>query len=95
MKRIRKKYSNGEVTIVWDPGLCTIATYCFTGLPEVFAPQKRPWINPYGATTQKIIDQVNKCPSGALSYYMNDKRKEEPEEKTENTPEDENNFFRI
>lgn len=24
-----------------------------------------------GATTEKIIDQVKKCPSGALSYYLN------------------------
>lgn len=95
MKRLRKKYANGEVTIVWDPGLCIIATNCFTGLPEVFAPKKRPWINPYGATTEKIIDQVNKCPSGALSYYMNDERKEEEEEKTENISVDENVFFRI
>lgn len=24
-----------------------------------------------GATTEKIIEQVRKCPSGALSYYLN------------------------
>lgn len=24
-----------------------------------------------GATTDKIIEQVRKCPSGALSYYLN------------------------
>lgn len=77
MKPITKKYSNGEVTIVWQPDLCIIAKNCFTGLPEVFNPGKRPWINPYGASTQKIIDQVNQCPSGALSYFMNEKKVEE------------------
>lgn len=95
MNPFRKKYTNGEVTIVWTPRLCILATYCYTGLPEVFAPEKRPWINPLGATTEKIIDQVNKCPSGALSYYMNNKIKEETEDERENIPEDENIFFRI
>ncbi len=39
---------------------------------EVFDPSKRPWIDPQGSTTEKIIQQVRKCPSGALNYYMND-----------------------
>ena len=97
MKLFKKKYTNGEVTIVWDPGLCTIATNCFMGLPEVFDPEKRPWINPFGATTEKIIDQVNKCPSGALSYYMNNEKneEEEEEEKSDNSLEYGNIFFRI
>jgi len=71
MKDITKKYTNGEVTIVWKPDLCMHSAVCFKGLGEVFNPQKRPWITPEGSTTEKIITQVKKCPSGALSYYMN------------------------
>lgn len=71
MKDITKKYSNGEVTIVWKPEMCIHSALCFKGLGEVFDPQKRPWIKPEGASTDKIIDQVKKCPSGALSYYLN------------------------
>jgi uncharacterized Fe-S cluster protein YjdI len=41
-------------------------------LPEVFKPKEKPWITPEGSTTEKIIAQVKKCPSGALSYFMND-----------------------
>ncbi|HLY70843.1 MAG TPA: (4Fe-4S)-binding protein [Puia sp.] len=70
-----KKYTNGEVTIVWKPTLCQHSTICWknaTGLPEVFNPMIRPWIKPENSTTEKIIDQVKKCPSGALSFYMND-----------------------
>ncbi len=26
-----------------------------------------------GATTERIIEQVKKCPSGALSYFVNEK----------------------
>jgi uncharacterized Fe-S cluster protein YjdI len=70
-KQITKKYSNGEVTVVWQPHLCTHSGICFRGLPLVFDPRVRPWIRPEGATTQQIVEQVKKCPSGALSYFMN------------------------
>ena len=70
MKEITKKYSNGEVTIVWKPNLCIHSGICFRGLGEVFDPRQRPWITPEGSTTEKIVEQVKKCPSGALSYYL-------------------------
>lgn len=71
MKDITKKYTNGEVTIVWKPGSCIHSKICWTGLPDVFNPKERPWIKPEAAATQQLIEQVSKCPSGALSYYMN------------------------
>ena len=71
MKEITKKYTNGEVTIIWKPDLCVHSGICFRGLSEVFDPRKRPWITPEGSTTEKIIEQVKKCPSGALSFYLN------------------------
>lgn len=78
MKDITKKYDNGEVTIVWKPNQCIHSTNCFHGLSEVFNPNNRPWITPEKSTTEKIIEQIKKCPSGALSYYMNkDQTKEE------------------
>ena len=75
MKDITKKYSNGEVTIVWKPSLCIHSRNCFTGLGDVFHPQTVPWITPEASTSSKIIEQVKKCPSGALSYYMNEQEK--------------------
>jgi uncharacterized Fe-S cluster protein YjdI len=71
MKDITKKYSNGEVTIVWKPNTCIHSAICFKGLGEVFDPKKRPWITPEGSSTEKIIEQVKKCPSGALTYFLN------------------------
>ncbi len=72
MKSITKKYTNGEVTIIWKPDVCSHSAICFRGLPEVFDPRERPWIRPENSTTDDIINQVKKCPSGALSYYMNE-----------------------
>lgn len=78
MKDITKKYSNGEVTVVWKPSLCIHSTLCFTGLADVFHPKELPWITPEKSSTESIINQIKKCPSGALSFYMNsDEGKEE------------------
>lgn len=71
LSRVTKAYSNGEVTIVWKPAKCIHSTKCFSGLPAVFDPTKRPWVNAEGASTADIIKQVSLCPSQALSYYMN------------------------
>lgn len=85
MKDIIKKYSNGEVTIVWQPSVCSHSTKCFKGLGEVFNPQRRPWVTPDAATTEKIIEQVKQCPSGALSYQFNDARLEAADEEKVDT----------
>ncbi|WP_247232974.1 (4Fe-4S)-binding protein [Telluribacter sp. SYSU D00476] len=70
-KEITKKYSNDEVTVVWQPHKCIHSERCFTGLPAVFDRMKRPWISIEGADSEQIMAQIDKCPSGALSYYMN------------------------
>ena len=71
-KQITKKYTNGEVTVVWQPHLCIHSAICFKGLPTVFDPRKRPWITPEGGNTEAIVAQVKECPSGALSLQMSD-----------------------
>jgi uncharacterized Fe-S cluster protein YjdI len=72
----KKEYSNGEVTITWEPDKCIHSKNCVTGLPGVFNFEKRPWIDQNGATTEAIVNQINKCPSGALGYYYNNKVEE-------------------
>jgi uncharacterized Fe-S cluster protein YjdI len=68
MSGIIKKYSTDEVTVIWQPDKCIHSGICVNGLPEVFDSQKRPWVTIQGATTERIIEQVKDCPSGALSY---------------------------
>lgn len=65
------KYTNNEITVVWKPKACIHSTICWKGLIEVFNPKEKPWVKINGAPTDKIIEQVKKCPSGALSYYFN------------------------
>jgi len=74
MRSVTKEYTNGEVTIVWKNALCIHSANCFNGLPKVFDPRRQPWVTPGGATTEEIISQVKKCPSGALSFFMNSEK---------------------
>ena len=76
-KEIVKKYTNGEITIVWKPGMCIHSEKCFHGLPAVFNPQQRPWVNAEAADTETLKNQIDHCPSGALSYFLNDSEEAE------------------
>lgn len=70
------KYQNGEITILWKPKTCIHAGICVRMLPQVYDPKARPWIRPENATTQELIDQVARCPSGALTIQINDAENE-------------------
>ena len=73
---IKKEYTNGEVTIIWQPGLCQHAGICTKTLPNVYHPKETPWITAENATTEELIAQIKKCPSGALSYRMNNEKED-------------------
>ncbi len=74
------KYSNNDITVVWKPEVCQHSTLYWKGLIGVFNPKEKPWIKMNGTTTEQIIEQVKKCPSGALSYVMNEEiNTDEPE----------------
>lgn len=62
-----RQYSNDEITVHWKSQLCTHCENCWRGLPSVFDPKARPWVNINGAATEAIVAQVEQCPSGALS----------------------------
>jgi uncharacterized Fe-S cluster protein YjdI len=74
-KGIVKKYTNGEITVVWQTDECIHSGECFTLLPEVFKPHERPWVKIENASTEEIIKTVNACPTVALTYYYNNPEK--------------------
>ena len=65
---IIKRYTNGEITVIWQPSICVHSGICARGLSQVFDPRRRPWIVLEHADTETIVKQVESCPSGALSY---------------------------
>ncbi len=68
-----KDYRGDKITIHDNRGVCSHSEECIKNLPGVFRKEGRPWINADGGDNQSIIDTIHKCPSGALSYTINDK----------------------
>lgn len=71
MKDITKQYTNDDITIVWKPAQCIHSAKCAQGLGNVFDPKRKPWIEMSSATSEEIMNQIDQCPSGALSYFKN------------------------
>ena len=63
-------YENNEITVTFNPIKCIHAECCANGLSEVFSTSIIPWINLEASSNKKIISQIKKCPSGALSFNV-------------------------
>ena len=70
-KKIRS-YQNDEIVVEYDAARCIHVGECVRGLPEVFDPKNRPWVDPEGASAEAIARVIERCPSGALRYTRKD-----------------------
>ena len=59
-------YDGTTLTVTWDQKRCIHAEACVHGLPDVFDPDRRPWIDPDQADADAIEEVVMQCPTGAL-----------------------------
>jgi uncharacterized Fe-S cluster protein YjdI len=62
------RYEGQALTITYDAKVCTHAGECVKGLPGVFNPKAKPWVNPDGASVDDAIAAIARCPSGALGF---------------------------
>jgi uncharacterized Fe-S cluster protein YjdI len=74
-EKVIREYTNGEITVVWQPDECIHSTVCFKQLPKVFKPRERPWVKINAASTDEIIKTVEDCPTDALTWRYNDPEK--------------------
>lgn len=67
------EYSNDELTIIWQPEVCQpcrdLRQNAASGIPS----QRTPLARNRKRSDDRLIAQINCCPSGALSYRMNTK----------------------
>jgi uncharacterized Fe-S cluster protein YjdI len=63
-----REYTNGEITVIWKPDVCEHSGNCVRGLPNVFKPGEKPWVQIEAASAEEIKRTIDTCPSGALSY---------------------------
>ncbi|PKQ45622.1 (4Fe-4S)-binding protein [Confluentibacter flavum] len=65
------EFSNKDITVTFEPSLCVQSGICAQELSDVFSFSIIPWINLDATESEKIINQVKRCPSGALKFRMN------------------------
>ena len=65
-----KTYENDEIQVFWNPNNCQHAGKCARGIPGVFDPKRRPWIDLSMASAEEIAAVIDQCPSGALQYEL-------------------------
>lgn len=70
-------YQSDDIEVQYDVGRCIHAAECVRGLPRVFNPDARPWVQPEHASGDEVAAVVERCPTGALSYTRRDGGKEE------------------
>jgi uncharacterized Fe-S cluster protein YjdI len=68
MKDPVQHYEKDGLTVTFDPRVCTHSGTCVRGLFDVFDVSKRPWVNLGGAAADRVVEQVKRCPSGALQF---------------------------
>jgi len=68
----RINYEGEGITIHDNRGICSHAGFCTDNLAKVFRLKQEPWIDAKGAKAEEIINVIKKCPSGALSYSVDD-----------------------
>jgi uncharacterized Fe-S cluster protein YjdI len=65
-KPLVKEYATDEIVVEWEPRLCFHSGNCSRLLPNVFDPDRRPWVKADAASADEIETAVAQCPSGAL-----------------------------
>ena len=63
---VKKEYATDEIVVEWEPRLCYHSHNCVRSLPQVFDPDKRPWVQVDAASADDVEVAVARCPSGAL-----------------------------
>jgi uncharacterized Fe-S cluster protein YjdI len=72
MARRLQLYETPEITVTFEPDLCTHSGVCVRGLPAVFDVRRRRWVMLELGAASEIAAQVQRCPSGALKFRLPD-----------------------
>jgi CDGSH-type Zn-finger protein/uncharacterized Fe-S cluster protein YjdI len=67
-----RRYDGEDITISYDVKRCIHAEECVRGLPRVFDPGRRVWVNATQANAGEIANTVQRCPTGALHFRRTD-----------------------
>ncbi len=65
-------YPGEKISVQYEAKRCIHAAECAHGLPGVFDPQRKPWIDPDKAEAEAVAAVVVRCPTGALHFTRHD-----------------------
>lgn len=74
----RHSYPGKKLTVHYDTRTCIHAGECVRGLPTVFNPQNKPWVDPDADDVEALVKAIARCPTGALTYERTDGGEAEP-----------------
>ena len=60
-------YEGSDVTVTYNPLLCSHAAECGRLASHIFNPAQQPWVQPDNGTRPEVEAVVAACPSGALA----------------------------
>lgn len=70
-EEVLQEYKGEEITVHFNRSICAGAAQCVQNLPDVFKEgDGSNWIFPQKGLKKAIIETINGCPSGALSYTV-------------------------
>ncbi|KPK82098.1 MAG: hypothetical protein AMS25_03785 [Gemmatimonas sp. SM23_52] len=72
------EYKGKDVTVRYEVKRCTHAAECVRGLPQVFDPDRKPWVEPDAAAADQVAGVIMRCPTGALHFEREDGGPSEP-----------------
>ena len=72
-----RSYEGKDIVVTFNSRRCIHAEECVHGLPAVFDPNRRPWIDSDQASADELAEVVLRCPTGALQFTRKDGGAEE------------------
>jgi len=66
------KYEGEKVDVFWDQRLCIHIGECGRAQGELFVGGRDPWCRPDVTSVDEVVEIVDRCPSGALTYLRKD-----------------------
>lgn len=62
------RYHVEDIEVSYDANRCIHVRECVNGLPDVFDPNERPWIDLDEVDPDEVAEVVERCPTGALHH---------------------------
>ena len=65
-------YPGKFIEVMWDARLCIHIGECVRAQGDLFVAGRRPWCQPDRVSSEEVVEVVERCPSGALTYLPKD-----------------------